>query len=234
MRHLTLLLILLFLPGNPAAVAQTNGAAGRHNADTKRVVGRALTAEEIQAKGDKLAHEANSLSKAGRRDDAIRLLDEACHHYQQAAGMYYRASNKGKEVGALEALAKALRQKVFNLYELSFDESRPKGSYESQAVAYRRTFAAFPIFIQKLDYGLALVAISHEAYADALRLLENARDKGSANPESEALKTKSTGELALCHQHLGHHDTARRLIREAIQRAPNDSRLRQIQKQIDN
>ena len=169
-----------------------------------------------------------------RRTDAIRLLDEACDLYRQAAGMYYQKGTKGKEMSALEGLGKALRKKIFNLFELSFSETTYKGNYEHQAMVYRRTFAAFPIFIQKLNYGLATVAITHEAYDQALPLLESARTKCSANPESEALKTKSMGDMALCHMHLGHHDKARRLIREAIERAPSDNRLRQILKQIGN
>ncbi len=222
------------LLGTGTALAQNHASAVTHAAASRKVVGRAPTAEEIQAKGDDLTRKACELSREERRTDAIRLLDEACNLYQQAAGMYYQKGNKGKEVSALDGLAKALRQKIFNLFELSFSETTYKGSYENQTMVYRRSFAAFPIFIQKLNYGLATVAITHEAYDQALPLLESVRTKGSANPESEALKTKSMGDMALCHMHLGHHDKARRLIKEAIQRAPSDSRLRQILKQIDN
>ena len=213
------------LLGTGTALAQNHASAVTHAAASRKVVGRAPTAEEIQAKGDDLTRKACELSREERRTDAIRLLDEACNLYQQAAGMYYQKGNKGKEVSALDGLAKALRQKIFNLFELSFSETTYKGSYENQTMVYRR---------QKLNYGLATVAITHEAYDQALPLLESVRTKGSANPESEALKTKSMGDMALCHMHLGHHDKARRLIKEAIQRAPSDSRLRQILKQIDN
>lgn len=227
-------LILLFacLLGGSQTLAQTSASAITHAIAPKKKAGRAPTAEEYQAKGDDLTRRATDLSKEARRDEAIQLLDEACDLYQQAAGMFYQNGQKGKEVGALNGLAKALRQKIFNLYELSFDDNSYKNTCESQTSIYRRSFAAFPIFIQKLNYGLATLAIAHEAYDKALPLLESVRTKGSQNPESEALKTKSMGEMALCHLHLGQDDKARRIIREAIQRAPSDQRLRQIQREI--
>ena len=234
MRRIVLFVIMTCLLGTGTALAQTRASAVTHASASRKMVGRAPTAEEIQAKGDDLTRKACELTREERRTDAIRLLDEACDLYRHAAGMYYQKGTKGKEMSALEGLGKALRKKIFNLFELSFSETTYKGNYEHQAMVYRRTFAAFPIFIQKLNYGLATVAITHEAYDQALPLLESARTKCSANPESEALKTKSMGDMALCHMHLGHHDKARRLIREAIERAPSDNRLRQILKQIGN
>ncbi|MBO4658006.1 MAG: hypothetical protein J5637_00120 [Prevotella sp.] len=232
MRRIILFLTLACLLGSAQSLAQTSASAVTHVVSPKKKVGRALTAEEIQAKGDDLTRKATELSKEAQRDEAIRLLDEACDLYQRAAGMFYQNRQKGKEVGALDGLAKALRQKIFNLYELSFDDDSYKSTCENQTNIYRRSFAAFPIFIQKLNYGLASLAITHEAYDKALPLLESVRTKGSQNPESESLKTKSMGEMALCHLHLGHDDKARRIIREAIQRAPSDQRLRQIQREI--
>ena len=217
---------------NELAMAQTSATSATLATATKRKAGRELTAEEYQAKADDLTRRATELSKGEQRKEAIGLLDKACDNYQRAAGLFYQNRQKGKEVAAIDGLAKALRQKIFNLYELSFDEDSYKNTYESEINIYKRSFAAFPILIQKLYYGLATMAIAHEAYDQALPWLESASTKGSRNPESETLKTKSMGEMALCQHHLGNTEKARRIIKEAIQRSPSDNRLRQIQREI--